>query len=95
MINFFKKHFKSGRFEGDGYGYRDNSGDLKISIRTKKISKESNRNKMAIVLLRILEDIEKLKEIREEVVSLKNLSNEDVLLNFSAASANKKNQSEA
>lgn len=95
LINFFKKHFKSGRFQGEGYGYRESDEELKISIKTKKISKESNRNKIAIVLLRILEDIEKLKEIREEVVSLKNLSNEDVLQYYSVTSANKKNQSDA
>lgn len=95
LINFFKKHFKSGRFQGERYGYGESDEELKISIKTKKISKESNRNKIAIVLLRILEDIEKLKEIREEVVSLKNLSNEDVLPYYSVASANKKNQSDA
>jgi len=78
LINFFKENFKSGRFQGEGYGYRDSDGELKISIKTKVISKESNRNKIAIVLLRILEDIEKLKEIREEVISLKNFSNEDM-----------------
>jgi hypothetical protein len=95
VISFFKKHYKSGRFQGEGHYQRDNDDELKISIKTKKISKESNRNKMATVLLRILEDIEKLKEIREEVVSLKKLSNEDLLRNFSATSANKKNQSDA
>jgi len=91
VINFFKKHFKSGKFQREGHGYRDNADELKISIKTKSISKESNRNKMAVVLLRVLEDVEKLKEIREEAVSLKELSNEDVLQIFSATSANKKN----
>ncbi|SMY35188.1 hypothetical protein [Photobacterium andalusiense] len=95
LINFFKKHFKSGRFQGEGYGYRECDEELKISIKTKEISKESNRNKIAVVLLRILEDIEKLKEIREEVVSLKNLPNEDVLQYYSVTPANKKNQSDA
>jgi len=56
VINFFKKHFKSGGFKGEDnvYGYRDNNSRLEISIRTKEISKESNRNKMAIILLGIL-----------------------------------------
>lgn len=89
VINFFKKHFKSGSFQGEGYGYNHNDNELKISVKAKNISIESNRNKMAFTLLRILEDIEKLKAIREEIVSLNEFSSGDILQHFSSALANK------
>ena len=81
LVSFFKEHFKSGHIPSFGNHYDE--GEVKISISTRKIASNSNRNKMANTLFLILEDINKLKEIRGEIVSLKDVTNKDVLNTFS------------
>lgn len=88
VIEFFKKYLKNGQFQGEGH-YYNNDDELKISVKTKEISIESNRNKMALTLLGILEDIEKLEEIREEILNLNEFSSGDIIQNFSGTLAKK------
>lgn len=94
VIDFFKRHNKSGHFSGEWHDYNNGDNEIKISIRTKRISKNENRNKIAVALMKILEDIDKLKDLREEIVSLEFFSDQDVLMYFSNSSANKQNQSD-
>lgn len=94
VIRFFKRYKKVGHFLGEWNGYnKEGDNEIKISISTKRISKNGNRNKIAVALMKILEDIDKLKDLREEIVSLECFSDQDVLMYFSNSSANKQNQS--
>lgn len=95
LINFFKIHKKSGRFSDEWHDYNSDNNEIKISIRTKKIPKNENRNKIAVALMQILEDIDKLKNLREEIVNLEDFSDQDVLMYFSNSSSTKQNQSAA
>lgn len=91
LIGFFKKYKKNGLFSDDWHGYNSGNNELKISIKTKRIPKDGNKNKIAIALMQILEDIEKLKDLRAEIVNLQDFSDQDVLMYFSNLSANNKN----
>ncbi|QYK02247.1 hypothetical protein [Shewanella psychrotolerans] len=95
VIDFFKRHRKSGRFSDEWRGYNGGNNELKISVSTKRISENGNRNKIAVALMQILEDIDKLKDLREEIVSLEDFSDQDVLMYFSNSSANNQNHSDA
>jgi hypothetical protein len=79
VIAFFKKHFKTGSFKQRNSYYENNNDKVLISVSTAEIPVESVRNKLANKLLNILEDIERLKEIREEIVNLEEIKDEDVL----------------
>ncbi|ELF6907032.1 hypothetical protein RA806_003508 [Vibrio cholerae] len=81
VINFFKTHFKSGRIPNHKDLY--NSDSVEISVSTVNINKNSNRCTIAKALYQILEDIEKLKGVREEIVTLKDVSGTDILRMFS------------
>lgn len=78
VVDFFKEHFKKGRF---GYSnYYDNSyNEVKISVSTNRIKFDSKRVKLAKKLFQILEDIEKLKCVREEIVQLKDVDDHNIL----------------
>ncbi|MBO2679631.1 hypothetical protein I6M56_12260 [Shewanella algae] len=95
VIDFFKRYKKSGRFSDERHLYNSDDNELKISIRTKRISKNGNRNKIAVALMQILEDIDRLKDLREEVLNLEDFSDQDVLMYFSNSSANNQNQPDA
>ncbi|MEQ5274793.1 hypothetical protein [Proteus terrae] len=89
VISFFKRHHKVGHFSGEWHDFNNGDDEIKISIRTKRIVENGNRNKIAVALMKILEDIDKLKDLREEIVSLESFSDQDVLMYFSNSSANK------
>lgn len=93
VVDFFKKHYKS--FLGPRHSYDRSHNEFKISIKTRRLVNDGNINKIAVALMHILEDIDKLKELREEVVNLEELSDQDVLVYFSSSSANNQNQPDA
>ncbi|RYY02184.1 MAG: hypothetical protein EOO53_14205 [Gammaproteobacteria bacterium] len=94
VVGFFKKHKKSGNFSKQQPSYHYSSDDeLKISISTSRLPYNGNRNKIAVALMNILEDTDKLKELREEIMNLERFSDQDVLVYFSNSSVNNQNQS--
>ncbi|MCP1618080.1 hypothetical protein FBY21_2698 [Pseudomonas sp. SLBN-26] len=80
VIGFFKTHHKNKHYRN----HYDTNETLEISINAKIIPLDSNRNRVANTLLQILEDIDKLKSIREEILNLNNISNVEIT-NYSSA----------
>ncbi|MBH0071310.1 hypothetical protein I6E78_04730 [Pseudoalteromonas sp. NZS127] len=91
VVDFFKRHFKKGSLNNQqSYPrYNHNENEVKICVSTDRIPPKSNRKELAIKLYFILEDIEKLKNIREEILQLKDYKNTDISTYFGTASANK------
>lgn len=68
VLKFFKSEFLNGSFNNEGYR---NEYERKISMSTKRIYYNSNKNKLLEKLYIILEAIENLKNIRSEIVETK------------------------
>jgi len=84
VIGFFKEHLKNGYFQRNHNNYYSGNQNtsISISVSTFEIPVNSKRNLLANKLLSILEDIDKLKNIREEILELESIDDKNIINYF-------------